>query len=229
MFVTPRKAATVSIIKDNSGRMEVLLMRRHLNDRFLPDYLVFPGGAVDPGDSDYKDSDIKFPHKLKDFDGNPDEVMGHIICGIRETFEESGFLLALNSRGAYPSINTKHSIEKFDRYRRSVFDKRISFKEMLDKEKLKPAVEKCFYMNRWVTPPLFPIRYDTRFFTAIAPANQVPSHDGDELVEMMWMTPDEALKGYRKDKIKLVMPTIRTLEFLSRFKESARVLDYFHD
>ncbi len=229
MFNTPRKASTISIVKNNSDKMEVLLMRRHLNDRFLPDYLVFPGGAVDQQDLDYRITGVKPALNLKDFDGSLDIYISFLICGIRETFEESGFLLAVDDEGNYPAISTEQSIKKFDAYRRDVFTKKISFGEMLKRENLSPAAGNCFYMNRWITPPFSNIRYDTRFFTAIAPENQEPSHDGDELVDLMWMTPAESLIDYRKDKIKLVMPTIKTLEFLSRFEQSEDVIKHFQE
>lgn len=227
MFVKPRKAATAAVLKDCSGKMEVLLMRRHLDDRFLPDYFVFPGGALDEQDYDYEFSESSRAHELKDFKGDSKKYYGYIICAIRETFEESGLLIAADKNGNYPSISSRESIEKFSAYRKLVFEKKLSFRDMLEKENLYPAVEKFFYMNRWITPPLFPIRYDTRFFAAVVPEDQEISHDGNELVEFQWMAPDDALEKYRKNEIKLVMPTIRTLEFLSRFKTSSEVISHY--
>ncbi len=224
MFVTPRKAATVSIIKENHGKMEVLLMRRHLNDRFLPDYYVFPGGGLDTQDYDYEFPEMDKSRHLKDFDGMSKDYYGHIICGIRETFEESGLLFAVDENGRYPQINTKESIEKFALYRKEVFEKKISFRDMLMKENLSPAADRFFYMKRWITPVLFPIRYDARFFAAVAPENQEISHDGDELVDFQWMKPEDALRSYSKGKIKLVMPTIKTLEFLNKFNTPDEVI-----
>jgi len=228
MCITPRKAATVSIIRDNSGTIEVLLMRRHLDDRFLPDYYVFPGGAVDQQDYDYDFSAGFHADCLKDFDGSSKKYFGYIICGIRETFEESGMLFAVDENGNYPVINTVETIEKFSFYRKAVFEKKISFRGMLEKEKLIPAVEKFYYMNRWVTPPLSHIRYDARFFAALAPDNQAISHDGDELVDFQWLSPQSALDQYNKGKIKLVMPTIKTLEFLNKYNSAAGLIEYFH-
>lgn len=227
MLVKPRKAATAAVLKDSSGKMEVLLMRRHLDDRFLPDYFVFPGGALDEQDYDYEFPESGRAHELKDFKGDSKKYFGYIICAIRETFEESGLLLAADKNGNYPSISTVESINKFLTYRTMVFEKKISFRDMLEKENLTPAVEKFFYMNRWITPPLFPIRYDTRFFAVVVPEDQVISHDGNELVEFQWMTPGDALEKYRTNEVKLVMPTIRTLEFLSKFKTSSEVISYY--
>ena len=54
MFGKPRKAATVAVLKNNPSKtdgFEVLLLKRHKQDRFLPSYYVFPGGAIDEQDS----------------------------------------------------------------------------------------------------------------------------------------------------------------------------------
>ena len=227
MCVTPRKAATVSILKNSPGKTEVLLMKRHLRDRFLPDYHVFPGGALDQQDYDYEFTHIKNSRVLKDFEGNLKKYYGFILCGIRETFEEAGLLFALDSNGNYPLINKEESIQKFSLYRKEVFEKKISFREMLVKENLTPAVDNFFYMNRWITPALFPIRYDARFFAAIAPDNQEISHDGDELVDFQWITPGDALKSYKDNRMKLVMPTIKTLEFLDKFDTPDKLKSHF--
>lgn len=227
MCVTPRKASTIPVIKSSSGKLEVLIMRRHLNDRFLPDYHVFPGGALDQQDYDFRFSEIENVKKLYGFDGVSEKYYAHIMCGIRETFEEAGLLFAKDEKGKYPAINTPESVQKFSLYRRQVFEKRFSFSEMLLKENLSPAVDNFFYINRWITPAIFPIRYDARFFTAIAPENQEISHDGDELVDFEWITPNDALLKYRENKIKMVMPTIKTLEFLKEFKKVDDVIKSF--
>jgi len=229
MCVRPRKAATVAVLRDNSGQLEVLLMKRHGDDRFLPDYYVFPGGAHDVQDSDFKFPEKRKINKLKDFDGNLNKYYGYIMCGIRETFEESGILLALDGNNGYPAINTEETVAKFSKYRELVFEQKLSFKEMLLRENLTPAVDNFYYISRWITPPLFPIRYDTRFFAAVVPENQETSHDGNELIDFEWMQPGDALTRYRDNRIKLVMPTIKTLELLSRFKKAGDVISSLRD
>lgn len=47
----PRPAATVVLLRDApGGDPEVFMLRRSARSPFMPDALVFPGGAVDPGD-----------------------------------------------------------------------------------------------------------------------------------------------------------------------------------
>ncbi|HEX5938229.1 MAG TPA: NUDIX domain-containing protein [Actinomycetota bacterium] len=45
-----RLAASVIGVRDASGGPEVLVIERTLDHRFLPGYVAFPGGAVDPTD-----------------------------------------------------------------------------------------------------------------------------------------------------------------------------------
>jgi 8-oxo-dGTP pyrophosphatase MutT (NUDIX family) len=229
MPASPRKASTVSIIRNNSDRIEVLLMRRHNEDRFLPDYHVFPGGALDDQDYDFSFPESESMEKLKNFEDSSKNYYAHIMCGIRETFEESGLLFAVDENGKYQFINTVESAEKFYSYRKQVFENRISFMDMLVKEKLSPAVNNFFYLDRWITPSIFPIRYDARFFLAVAPVSQEVSHDSNELVDYRWFTPEEALREYRDGAIKLVMPTVSTLELLKRFKTCGDMLSFFHE
>ena len=227
MFATPKYAATAAIVRDGAHNIEVLLMKRHSEDKFLPNYHVFPGGAMELQDYDYEISSAKKFAHIKKFGGDYKRYYGFIMCAIRETFEESGILLAVDENGSYPSINTKDLIKRFTGYRKLVFENDLSFKEMLMKEKLTPAIDNIFYIDRHITPPISPIRYDTRFFVSIVPANQEISHDGNELTDFEWLTPAEALRKYKENKMKFVRPTIKTLEFLERFNSADKLKAYF--
>jgi 8-oxo-dGTP pyrophosphatase MutT (NUDIX family) len=48
----PRVAATVVVLRDRAGELEVLLVQRNPQARFMGGAWVFPGGAVSPGDGD---------------------------------------------------------------------------------------------------------------------------------------------------------------------------------
>lgn len=78
-----------------------------------------------------------------------------------------------------------------------------------------PAEELVAY-SRWITPRVVPIRFDTRFYLALAPAHSPPEPDGSETVDAGWFGPKEALDRHYADQeaFKLVFPTIRHLESL---------------
>src|ERR1700760_3981269 len=66
--------------------------------------------------------------------------------------------------------------------------------------------------SRWITPAQVKIRFDTHFFLAPLPEGKEPRVDGQEVVELGWFTPQEALQAHRDQKIQLVFPTIKHLE-----------------
>jgi len=68
----PRAAATVILLRDSEadGSLEVLMLRRSENARFMPNVWVFPGGALDPEDGE--------------------GIEGLATCARRELAEESG-------------------------------------------------------------------------------------------------------------------------------------------
>jgi len=69
--------------------------------------------------------------------------------------------------------------------------------------------------SRWITPELIEIRFDTRFFLARAPAGARPRADGEECLDVRWITPHGALDAYAGGDLALVFPTLRHLEELS--------------
>ena len=87
----PRPAATVIAARDGGDGVEVLVLQRSSGSRFLPGYVVFPGGAVDAGDADL----------ARRWFGDAQEATR--ACAIRELAEEAG--LALTSNGLRPDAD----------------------------------------------------------------------------------------------------------------------------
>jgi 8-oxo-dGTP pyrophosphatase MutT (NUDIX family) len=79
--------------------------------------------------------------------------------------------------------------------------------------------------SRWITPVEVKIRYDTRFYLAQAAAHTAPEADGEEIVEVGWFAPGEALARHRDGELLLVFPTIKMLETLGRFGTPEEVLE----
>lgn len=81
--------------------------------------------------------------------------------------------------------------------------------------------------SRWITPKLVPIRFDTRFYLALAPPHSPPEPDGSETVDAGWFEPRAALDRHYADReeFKLVFPTIKHLESLVPFRNATEALD----
>ncbi|HEY1976306.1 MAG TPA: NUDIX hydrolase [Candidatus Baltobacteraceae bacterium] len=81
--------------------------------------------------------------------------------------------------------------------------------------RLDPAAIAPF--SHWVTPPSEPRRYDTHFFFALAPADQIARADAFETHDGIWIAPADALQRFREGSLHLVYPTIKHLERLRAF------------
>jgi 8-oxo-dGTP pyrophosphatase MutT (NUDIX family) len=140
--------------------LQVLLVRRNPEARFMPGVWVFPGGSVDPGDGDGE--------------------AAHRAAAVRELAEEADIELPTEELVAY---------------------------------------------SRWITPKVVPIRFDTRFYLALAPAHSPPKADGAETVDAGWFGPKAALESHRAGELPLVFPTIKHLESLIGYANAAEALD----
>src|SRR5690606_15965000 len=78
--------------------------------------------------------------------------------------------------------------------------------------------------SRWITPEPIPIRFDTRFYVALAPAHTRPRPDGGEIVDAAWLEPAEALERGRASELELPFPTIKQLESLLPYDSAEAVL-----
>ena len=130
------------------------------------------------------------------------------VAAIRETYEECGVLLARTLGGGPIALAA---------------DKR-PFRTRLQMDGLEPALEALIPFAHWITPPILPKRFDTRFYVVAAPADQQALHDGSEAVDSMWIEPrralDEATRGLRT----LVLPTRLNLELLAQSATAAEAI-----
>lgn len=226
MFAQPKKAATIALVRNGISGPEVLLMKRGASDRFLPSYNVFPGGGLDSQDALVRHPGLNLYEKLVSPEARNNLLM-HLAASVRETFEESGILLAYDKTGRLPETDNPGKQAVFNEYRHMVLKRELSFNDFLIKEDLVPAYDMLHYHSRWITPFFSPIRYDARFFVAECPSNQHVSHDGEELVETVWIRPSEAIKKYRSGGMRMVAPTLSTLEFLRDFNSVDDIRESF--
>jgi 8-oxo-dGTP pyrophosphatase MutT (NUDIX family) len=226
--VEVQPAATVMLVRDSSGRrggsLEVLMLRRHPDSVFAADAWVFPGGRVDAADRTgtpiaLGPSDAEASRAL----GLPSGGLAYWVAAARECFEEAGILLARHpDTGAWLDTSTEWSAARLARYRRDVHTGAASLGAVLEAEGLVLDLSGVHYVSHWITPPgRTARRFDTRFFLAEVPPDQVASHDAGETVESVWTAPAEALARAADGEIHMVVPTIANLEALSRFSSTA--------
>ena len=168
-----RPAATIVLLRDAPGGLEVFMVVRHHAIDFASGALVFPGGRVDENDFALAGNAVLCP--------NPDrlgtEAMAFRLAAIRETFEECGVLLARPSHTvALIDGATLRVVERT--HRAPLAEGRISFDSVLTAFDLLPATDLLTHFAHWVTPRHQPKRYDTHFFLAEAPVEHLAAHDG---------------------------------------------------
>jgi 8-oxo-dGTP pyrophosphatase MutT (NUDIX family) len=206
--VAPRAASTILLLRDSAERkeIEVFMMVRHYEIDFNSGALVFPGGSVDKGDKEI----IANPALYSGGEGLDEATLSFRIAAIRETFEESGILLA-RPKGSNALVDAKRASEIEAAHRAALCDSKISFLKVLADNGMVLALDELMPYAHWITPEGMPKRFDTWFFLAAAPPEQAGAHDGKESTDSIWVSPREALAGGENGRFKLPFPTTRNL------------------
>jgi 8-oxo-dGTP pyrophosphatase MutT (NUDIX family) len=200
-----RPASTILLLRDGAAEpIEVFMMVRHHEIEFASGALVFPGGSVDAGDQGIADTSALHTG------GVDAATLNFRIASIRETFEESGILLA-RQRGSDRLIDAAWAGEIAASHRAPLCAGETTFAQMLVQHDLVLALDLLVPYAHWITPEKMPKRYDTWFFLAAAPPEQVGAHDGKESTDSIWVSPREALEGGDSGRFKLPFPTTRNL------------------
>jgi 8-oxo-dGTP pyrophosphatase MutT (NUDIX family) len=203
----PRPASTILLLRDGAGgEIEVFMMVRHYEIDFNSGALVFPGGSVDKGDQEI----ISRPELYSGGEGLDAATLSFRIAAIRETFEESGILLA-RPRGSATLIDAKRAGEIEAASRTALCEAKTTFPKVLTDNRVSLALDELVPYAHWITPEGMPKRFDTWFFLAAAPPEQAGTHDGKESTDSIWVSPREALAGGESGRFKLPFPTTRNL------------------
>jgi 8-oxo-dGTP pyrophosphatase MutT (NUDIX family) len=207
--VAPRPASTILLLRDSaatSGEVEVFMMVRHYEIDFNSGALVFPGGSVDKNDQEI----IARPELYSGGEGLDASALSFRIAAIRETFEESGILLA-RPKGWNSLVDAKQAGEIEAAHRAALCEGNTTFSRVLTETGMLLALDELVPYAHWITPEGMPKRFDTWFFLAAAPPEQAGAHDGKESTDSIWVSPREAVAGGESGRFKLPFPTTRNL------------------
>src|SRR6267142_5859382 len=221
-IVNPRPASTILLLRDAAAKreIEVFMMVRHYEIDFNSGALVFPGGSVDKGDQEI----IARPELYSGGEGLDAAALSFLIAAIRETFEESGILLA-RPRGSKALVDAKRASEIEAAHRTALCESKTTFLKVLTDNGMVLALDELVPYAHWITPEGMPKRFDTWFFLAAAPPEQIGAHDGKESTDSIWVSPREALAGGESGRFKLPFPTTRNLIRLGKQTSVKAALD----
>lgn len=224
----PVSPAASVIIVDDRPDLQVLMVRRTPRTVFGSGMWVFPGGRVDPAEADsfspyVEGLDDETASTTLDID---DDGLSFWVAAVRETFEESGILLAYRAGdGSLLRLDDPVEARRFADHRARLNDGTMTLLDIVRAEDLRLVLDEIHYVSRWITPEGPPRRFDARFFVTHPPAHQEPSHDGSELIDWEWVRPSEGVDRFRAGEFEMMGPTIRTLRSLSLFDSADQVID----
>ncbi|MBG0827250.1 NUDIX hydrolase [Planomonospora sp. ID67723] len=219
--VPARDAATVAVLREG---VKVYLLRRKASMAFAAGAYVFPGGSVDPRDTDHAIAWTgPSPARWGEVFGADEKTARGLVCAaVRETFEESGVLLA----GPSPeSVVADTTGDDWEADRLALIGRSLSFADFLDKRGLVLRADLLRPWAHWITPEVEAKRFDTRFFVAALPPGQRTRDVGGEADQVAWIRPAEAVEQAKAGQIFLMPPTYRTLKELASYEKVADVLE----
>lgn len=152
---------------------------------------VFPGGAVDTiDDSDLARRAVSVPDDSADFPSR--------AAVLRETVEEVG--LALTAPNLTEPVSGSGA---------EVFEAVLARGAVLDGRRLR-------LVSQWVTPRWAPVRFDTRFYLAVAEGDPALTAQPAEVLDVEWVTPADALRRAEEGRWPMITPTLHHLRWLDR-------------
>src|SRR6201992_1749381 len=221
-IVKPRGASTILLLRDSktAKEIEVFMMVRHYEIDFNSGALVFPGGSVDKNDKEI----IARPELYSGGEGLDAAALSFRIAAIRETFEESGILLA-RPQGSTSLGDAKSASAIEAAHRVALNERKTTFLQVVADNKLSLALDQLVPYAHWITPEGMSKRFDIVYILPSAPPAQLGAHDGRESTDSIWVSPREALEGGESGRGKPPSPTTRNRIRLGRQPSVRAALD----
>jgi len=215
--IVPRPAATVLLVRDGPSGLEVLMVTRNVASDFASGALVFPGGRVDAADGG-----ASMLEHCRAAPGIDAAALAFRVAGIRESFEEAHVLLA-RPRGS-ERLLTAPELDALEAEARAKLGRDPQLGDLVAAGEIELATDLLVPFAHWVTPLGPPKRFDTHFFLAPAPADQLAAHDGREAVDTIWIAPQTAVAEADAKRVTLVFATRMNLLKLARSGDVAAAL-----
>ncbi|MFJ8000147.1 NUDIX hydrolase [Streptomyces sp. NPDC096310] len=243
--VTPRRAATVMLLRDEPGGPAVHMLRRRTSMAFAAGAYAYPGGGVDPRDDDRL---VGWAGPGRDvwarrLGVDPAAAQAIVCAAVRETYEEAGVLLAGRTpdtvvgdiggygrtgdgaHGAGDVVDGTSGVsdasdddrDGWEADRAALVARELSFADFLHRRGLILRSDLLGAWARWITPEFEPRRYDTWFFVAALPPGQRTRNASTEADRTVWIRPSEATEAYDRGELLMMPPTVATLRQLKSY------------
>ncbi|HEY1234467.1 MAG TPA: hypothetical protein VGH22_13905 [Candidatus Binatia bacterium] len=189
--------------------------------RFLGGYYVFPGGTVHADDctatmlSRCRGLSGMEARRILDGGHEPEEALGHWVAAFREIFEEVGLLLCVNERGETLQLDKSAEHQRIEVMREKIVSGDLKFEEFLVADNLFCDLDRMRYFDHWVTPEIYSMRFDTRFYISAVPDHQIALNQSEEVSHSLWITAGDALTRMDRRNFPILPPTTTVLQRLA--------------
>ncbi len=214
--VPARDAATIVVVRDGADGVEAFLMRRQTSMAFAAGMYVFPGGGLTASDVDLPTPWFgPGPQEWgRLFSCDPDLARGLVVAAVRETFEETGILLAGPDGDTVVSDTSGAEMQAA---RGALDEGEMAFADFLDDYGLVLRADLLGAWAHWITPEFEPRRYDTRFFVAALPSGQRVGSMSRESDHADWYPLSRVLASVDAGEAAMMPPTIAACREVSTF------------
>jgi 8-oxo-dGTP pyrophosphatase MutT (NUDIX family) len=179
---------------------------------------VFPGGKLDAADSSARamerlmvaGDDARF-HEVRDYSGrliDAGQARAFWCAASRETFEESGILLAERPDGGHCDRAQLAALRK---RRPAILADGEQFYAALKARDLVIPARALLHWSHWITPSISALRFDTHFFLAIVAKGTHAAPDTRESSVALWRPLATLARVARAVPPRLLGPTAITL------------------
>ncbi|XP_058059872.1 acyl-coenzyme A diphosphatase NUDT19-like [Anopheles bellator] len=226
---------------------KVLVFKRPERSSFMPNAVVFPGGAFSKQDCTLEWNRLLSPEitqqlakvsgprpPIFETDGHSlvDRNVSLRLCSLRETFEELGVLLATEKTGTekatgYGKVATGNPMFDVASWQRDVHDGRREFRELCEVQKLVPDVASLYEWATWITPTIIhKKRFETAFFLVALSALPPVLPEVNEVKEYYWDTPSNLLEAHACNRIWLTPPQAYEVKRLSYVHDIDKLISF---
>uniref|UniRef100_UPI002609B36F NUDIX hydrolase n=1 Tax=uncultured Nocardioides sp. TaxID=198441 RepID=UPI002609B36F len=224
--VEPRNAATVILLRPSPEGPAVYYLRRQRSMEFAGGMCVYPGGGVDPRDFD---QDVAWagpsPAEWASRLGCDDEMARALVCAaVRETFEESGVLLAGPHADSGGGVVADTTGDDWEADRVALESRELSMTDFLTRRGLVLRTDLLGVWAAWLTPVFEPRRFRTWFFVAALPEGQRTRDVSSESSEVTWLPAADAVATADRGEMLLMPPTYLTSLEVAQYADPAAVL-----
>jgi 8-oxo-dGTP pyrophosphatase MutT (NUDIX family) len=223
----PRDAATLILLRSSERGPAVYYLRRQVSMEFAGGMCVYPGGGVDPRDFDRAVAwDGPAPSEWAARLGCGEEMARALVCAaVRETFEESGVLLAGPHAHEVVADTTG---DDWEADRAALESRELAMTEFLNRRGLVLRTDLLGAWGAWLTPVFEPKRYRTWFFVALLPEGQRTRDVSSESSDVTWLPAADAVAMAERGEMLMLPPTYLTSLEVAQHAGPAEVVDAAH-